>query len=308
MKDHSPVAVISRSFSRHPILRAELLEACDNVVFNDSGLLLKGDELVVFLQGKVKVIMGLETFDDSLFSRLPNLKVISKFGVGLDMLDLESMKRRGIRLAYVPGINRRAVSELALGLIFSLLRQVVPLCLEVRHQQWRQSQGGQLTRRTVGIIGGGHIGKDLILLLAPFGCRIFCYDPVVDETFMVEHGVKMRTLEDLLRESDVVSLHVPLNNSTRGMLTRERLAFLKKGALLVNVSRGGLVDEVAVRDLLANGHLGGAAFDVFAEEPPRDAGLLSLPNFIATPHIAGTTVESVLEMGRAAIAGLRDER
>jgi phosphoglycerate dehydrogenase-like enzyme len=205
------------------------------------------------------------------------------------------------------GVNRRAVSELALGLIFSLLRRVVPLCAEVRQGQWRQSQGGELSGRTVGIIGGGHIGKDLIFLLAPFRCRILCHDPAVDKTFMAEHGVKMAGLEELLRESDVVSLHVPLNDLTRGMLNRERLASMKKGALLVNVSRGGVVDEAAVRDLLANEHLGGAAFDVFAEEPPRDAGLLALPNFIATPHIAGTTVESVLEMGRAAIAGLRDE-
>lgn len=306
MKDPSPVAITSRSFSRHTVLRSELLEACSNVVFNDSGGLLKGNELVEFLQGKVKVVMALETFDEALFSRLPDLKVVSKFGVGLDMLDLNAMKRRGIRLAYVPGVNRRAVSELALGLIFSLLRRVVPLCTEVRQGHWRQSQGGQLTGRTVGIIGGGHIGKDLIHLLAPFGCRIFCHDPVADETFMAGHGVKIGKLEDVLRVSDVVSLHVPLNDSTRGMLTRDRLASMKKGALLVNVSRGGIVDEIAVRDLLANDHLGGAAFDVFAAEPPRDAGLLSLPNFIATPHIAGTTVESVLEMGRAAIAGLSD--
>lgn len=304
MKDPTPVAVTSRSFSRHPVLRAELQARYANVTFNDEGKSLAGDELVSFLRGHVKAIMSLEFVDESILSRLPELRVVSKFGVGLDTFDLEAMQRREVLLAWTGGINKRSVSELVIALAIALLRHVIAANHEVRSGVWRQRMGGCLSGRTIGVIGCGHIGADLIYLLKPFGCKVLCHDIIVPRDFCEEADVKVVGLEDLLRNADVVTLHVPLNESTRNLLNAERLALMKPTAILINVARGQLVDEHALKAMLMSGKLAGAAFDVFATEPPDDAELLCLPNFLATPHIGGSTEEAILAMGRAAIAGL----
>lgn len=308
MKDSTPVAVTSRSFSRHPVLRAELLERYDRVTFNDDGRTLGGDELVRFLEGHPKAITALERIDEELLSRLPELKVIGKVGVGLDMLDLEAMDRRGVLLGWEGGTNKRSVSELALALILALLRHVVPANAELRSGVWKQRKGRALSGRTVGVVGLGHVGKDLVTLLAPFGCRLLGYDVRVDEGFCRGHGVAAVELGRLLEESDIVSLHLPLNAATRGLIDAGRLARMKPDALLISTARGGLVDEGAVKEALKSGRLGAAAFDVFAEEPPRDPELLALPNFLGTPHVGGSTEEAILAMGRAAIRGLDQAR
>lgn len=308
MKDPTPVAVTSRSFSRHPTLRRELLERYSNVAFNDAGLSLASQGLVAFLKGRVKAITALEVIDEAVLAQLPELKLLSKFGVGLDMIDQEALKRRGVKLAHAPGVNRRSVSELVVALAIALLRRVVPASREVPGGIWKQVPGRCLSGKTVGIVGCGQIGRDLVLLLKPFGCRVLAYDLFHDAAFNAEHGVTPLPLEELLAQSDVVTLHLSLNESTRGLLNAERLARMKKDAVLVNVSRGGLVDETAVKTLLKENRLAGAAFDVFAEEPPRDGELLALPTFIATPHIGGSTEEAILAMGRAAIAGLEADK
>jgi phosphoglycerate dehydrogenase-like enzyme len=300
MKNDAPIAVTSRSFSRHPTLRAELLERYENVTFNDEGTSLAGDELITFLRGKVKAITALEQIGDAILSQLPELEVISKVGVGIDMLDLEALKRHGVRLAWTPGTNSRSVSELALAFMLVLLRGVVEANADVRSGLWRQRKGSTLTGKAVGVVGFGNVGRDIASLLRVFECRLLVYD-LRD---VAEPGVEQVALEELLRTADVVTLHLGLNEQTRGLLSRGRLELLRPSSFLVNTSRGGLVDEVALKELLREGRIAGAAFDVFAVEPPGDAELLGLPNFLATPHIGGSTEESILAMGRAAIAGL----
>lgn len=302
MKSSVPVAVTSRSFSRHPVLRAELCERYENVRFNAEGKSLSGDELVDFLRGAVKAITALERIDDSVLAGLPELQVISKVGVGLDMIDLDALKRRGVRLAWTPGTNSRSVAELALALMLALLRELVEANADVRAGRWRQRRGATLSGKTVGIVGFGHVGADLATLLRPFGCRILA----TDVRRIDAEEVEQVELEELLGTADIVSLHLELNDETRGLLSRERLELMKSDAYVVNTSRGGLVDEDALHELLTAGRLAGAAFDVFAVEPPGKAKLLALPNFLATPHIGGSTEEAILAMGRAAIAGLDD--
>jgi D-3-phosphoglycerate dehydrogenase len=201
-------------------------------------------------------------------------------------------------------VNRRSVAELTIAFAISMLRHVPAASREVLGGTWKQHVGAQLSGRTVGIVGCGFVGKDLVQLLQPFGCRILVHDIRRYPEFYATHGIHERTLEALLGESDVVTLHVPLDESTRGMLTRERLELMKAGAVLINAARGGLVDETALREALASGRLGAAAFDVFAQEPPTDRELLALPNFLATPHIGGSAEEAILAMGRVAIDGL----
>ncbi|MDE2510373.1 MAG: phosphoglycerate dehydrogenase [Elusimicrobia bacterium] len=298
------VAVCSRSFSKHPVLRAELLALYPTVTFNDAGASLKGDALVEFLTGHEKAIVALETVDDAVLARLPELRVISKYGVGLDTLDLAALRARGKRLGWTGGVNRRSVSELVISFMIAMLRRVPAANREVLSGTWRQHVGGNLTGRTVGIVGCGHIGQDLAPLLRAFGCRVLVHDVRSFPEFYAKHGLEPVDLETLLVRSDVVTLHVPLDETTRGMLDARRLALLKPSAVLVNAARGGLVDEMALKRMLMENRLAGAAFDVFASEPPRDLELLGLPNFLATPHIGGSSEEAVLAMGRAAIRGL----
>jgi phosphoglycerate dehydrogenase-like enzyme len=298
------VAVCSRSFSKNPALRAELLARYQKVTFNDAGRQLSGDALVEFLSGHDKAIVALEIIDESILARLPKLKVISKYGVGLDAVDVAAIRAHGKLLGWTGGVNRRSVSELVISFAIAMLRHVPAAHREVLEGTWRQHVGGNLTGRTVGIIGCGHIGKDLVHMLKPFACPILVHDIRQYSDFYAEHGIQSVSLEDLLARSDVVTLHVPLDDSTRNMLDSNRLALLKPAAVLINAARGGLVDEEALKRMLMDGRLLGAAFDVFAAEPPQDKELISLRNFLVTPHIGGSAHEAILAMGRAAIDGL----
>jgi phosphoglycerate dehydrogenase-like enzyme len=298
------VAVCSRSFSRNPTLRAELLARYPQTTFNDAGLQLAGDGLVEFLRGHEKAITALEVIDAYVLSRLPELKVIGKYGVGLDMIDLIAMRDFGKRLGWSGGVNRRSVSELVIAFAIAMLRHVPAAHREVLCGTWRQSVGSYLTGKTVGIIGCGHVGKDLVPLLKAFDCPLLVNDILQYPEFYKANSIEAVGLEALLRRSDVVTLHVPLNATTRGLLDADRLGMLKRTAVLINTARGELVDEAAVKHMLLDGRLAAAAFDVFAVEPPEDQELLALPNFLATPHIGGSAHEAVLAMGRAAIRGL----
>lgn len=304
MNHTQKVAVCSRSFSRNVALRAELLSKYEHVTFNETGRQLEGDDLVEFLSGHDKAITALERMDDYVLSRLPELKAIGKYGVGLDMIDMASMRKHGKRLGWTGGVNRRSVSELIIAFAITMLRHVHTANREILSGTWRQHVGGELSGRIVGIIGCGHVGKDLVQMLKPFGCPILVHDILDYPEFYKAHSVKSVSLETLLAQSDVVTLHVPLDESTRGMLTAQMLELMKPTAVLLNAARGGLVDEVALKRMLQDKKLLAAAFDVFAVEPPVDNELLALPNFLATPHIGGSAQEAILAMGRAAIDGL----
>jgi D-3-phosphoglycerate dehydrogenase len=298
------VAVCSRSFSRNPILRDELLSRYANVTFNDAGGSLAGDELVAFLLGHDKAITALEIIDDTILAQLPQLKVIGKYGVGLDMIDMAAMHRHGKRLGWTGGVNRRSVSEMVIAFSVAMLRHFPAAQREVLGGTWRQHVGGLLSGRTVGIIGCGFIGKDLVELLQPWGCTLLAHDILDFPDFYTRFNVEPVGLDELLQRSDVVTLHIPLNDTTRNLLSADRLDRMKPSAVLINAARGGLVDEGKLKTVLLEKRLAAAAFDVFAVEPPQDAELLNLPNFFVTPHVGGSAEEAILAMGRAAIDGL----
>lgn len=293
--NHCRVAVTSRSFSKNSILREALSNCYEHVTFNDSGKTLESDSLIRFLHNHEMAIIGLERITKAVLEQLPQLKVISRFGVGLDTLDLEAIKHHGIRLTYTAGANKRAVAELVIAFAINMLRTLPMANQALLNGQWQQHKGRQLSAKTVGIIGFGAIGQDLAALLKPFGCKILAYDIVVKQPL---------TLETLLQEADIVTVHLPLNDSTRNLLSAETLSCMKSNAILINTSRGGIIDENAVKCMLKQNLLAGAAFDVFTTEPPQDQELLSLPNFFATPHLGGSTEEAILAMGFAAIDGL----
>ena len=304
MNRNMRVAVCSRSFSKNKILRSELLKKYKHVTFNDKGVKLEEGILIKFLSGHGKAIVALERLDDFVLSQLPDLKVVGKYGVGLDMIDMDAMKRYGKQLGWIGGVNRRSVSELVISFAISLLRHVPAAHCEVLSGTWRQHVGSSLSGKTVGIIGCGFIGKDLVKMLKPFGCTILAND-IIDQTdFYKKHQVLGVTLEEILMKSDVLTLHLPLDNSTRNLLTAERMSLMKHNAILINTARGGLVDERALKEMLKNGKIAAAAFDVFEIEPPEDFELIKLDNFLVTPHIGGSSKEAILAMGMAAIESL----
>ena len=303
------VAVASRSFSTNPILRAELLQRYEHVTFNDDGRRLVGPDLVAFLSGHEKAITALETIDRSVIAELRDLKVLSKYGVGIDMVDTAALQAAGIGFGWTKGVNRRSVSELVLSAAISLLHLVPAAVAEVQTGKWRQLNGNQLTEKTVGIVGCGHVGKDLIGLLRPFDCRILINDVIDMHDYGAEAGCEQVDLGTLMRLSDVVTVHTPLDDSTRGLIGATELALMQPHAVLINMARGGIVDEAALLAGLNAGQLAAAALDVLEIEPPQTetaAALIGHPRVVVTPHIGGSAKEAVLAMGRAAIAGLDD--
>lgn len=303
--DPAAVAVASRSFSRNPILRQELLDRYPRSRFNDEGpAVLSSDALVQFLRGHSKAITGLEVLDEAVFRAVPELRLVSKYGVGLDMIDLDAARRHGVSVRWTPGVNRQAVAELAICFMIALCRSVVPLASDLAAGGWRHSGGRQISSSTVGIVGCGHVGQQVARITRAFGATVVAHDIRAYDDFYRDSGVTPVTLDVLLQRSDIVTLHVPLDASTRGLIGARALDLMKPDAFLVNTARGGIVDEQALKRALVKHRLGGAAFDVFAVEPPVDRELLRLPTFIGTPHVGGGTREAVLAMGRAAIDGV----
>jgi D-3-phosphoglycerate dehydrogenase len=302
------IAVAARSFARNPALRRELTAQYSLVTFADAAQRLEGDDLVALLRGHDRAIVGLERVDDAILARVPELTIISKYGVGLDGLDIEAIARRGIRLGWTGGVNRRSVAELTLSFAIALLHRVPETSLALRAGEWQKLVGRQLTGRTVGIVGCGFVGQDLVKLLEPFHCRVLAHDIRDYPDFYRTHGVTPVPLDRLLHESEVMTLHVPLDRTTRGMIGREQLARMQPSAVIINAARGGLIDEEALADALEEGRLSGAAADVYSVEPDAHPRLLSLPTFLGTPHIGGSTEEAQLAMGRAAIEGLERNR
>jgi D-3-phosphoglycerate dehydrogenase len=300
------VAVASRSFSRDERLREELRARYPDAIFNHTGRTLKGDELIAFVRGHAMAITGLERVDDPLLTAVPELRLVSKYGVGLDMIDLDAARRHGVAIRWTPGVNRDAVAELAVAMMIMLGRRMLPLARDTESGVWQQPVGRQLSSATVGIIGCGHVGKRVAEICRAFGTTVIAHDIVRYEEFYRSHDIRAVSLSELLLIADIVTVHVPLDASTRGMIGARELGLMKTSAFLLNTARGGIVDEMALKEALVHERLAGAGLDVYATEPPPDRELLALRNVVPMPHIGASTEESVLAMGRAAIEGLSD--
>ena len=302
------VAITSRSFSKNKTLRSIVLDQYPDAKFNDDGLSLSGDSLINFLQDCDMAITALEVIDEYIISSLPNLKVIGKYGVGLDMIDLRALNKYGVKIGWRGGVNKRSVSELVISSAIALLHRSVFANNEVRNNLWYQVKGRQLSNCTVGIIGCGNIGKDLVELLKPFNCKILSHDIINYKDFYQENNIEPVSLDNLLKESDVVTLHLPLNKTTYNLIDSQKLKLMKSSAILINFARGGLVDEITLKDLLLENKIAGAALDVFEIEPPVDYDFALIDNVLITPHIGGSSNEAILAMGMAAIEGLKNAR
>jgi (S)-sulfolactate dehydrogenase len=236
--------------------------------------------------------------DADLLGRGPRLRVVGRLGVGLDNIDLATCAGRGIEVIPATGANALAVAEYVVCTVMLLLRGAYASTPAVAAGKWPRAalgEGRETAGKTLGVVGFGGIGRLAAKLAQGLGMKVIATDPAIaaGERVWRESGVAYRGLDDLLAEADAVTLHVPLTPETRHLVTAGRLARMKRGAVLVNTARGGIVDEAALAESLASGHLGGAALDVFEAEPlPAGSPLASVPNLVLTPHIAGVTRES----------------
>lgn len=300
------IAVTSRSFSANKDLTSSLLEKYSDVKLNTEGLSLAGEELYEYLKDADAAIIALEKVDKNILDRLPNLKIISKYGVGLDNLDLAAMKEKGIKLGWASGANKRSVAELTLCFAIGMIRDVFSSYEFVKNGGWKQFLGNQLTDKTYGIVGLGNVGQDLVKLLKPFNCRIIACDILDRSDFCKEHNVEQVDMKTVFSQSDVVSIHVPCQSDTINLINKDSFALMKQTAILINTARGRIVNEDDLYSVLIEKKIAGAAFDVLAEEPPKNNPLISLENFYITPHIGGSAKEAVLAMGMGAINGLEN--
>ena len=261
-------------------------------------------ELKGLLNGAVGAIVSTDPFDADVLAGAPDLRVIARVGVGTDSIDLAAATRRGVVVTITPGANETTVAEHTIALMLALVRRICEQDGAIRRGEWNRTGPhlpGSLHGRTVGLVGYGRIGRLVAQRLRGFDVRILATDPMVRTA---GPGVELVDLTALLAESDVVSLHAPLEPATAGLIGREEIRAMRSGAMLVNTARGGMVDEPALLDALRSGHLGGAALDVFADEPPAGNELLGLPNLVATAHVGGLSERSVDEMTRRATASV----
>ena len=298
------ILVTATSYGQHDAgLRSELEAAVGRVTYNETGRPLSSSQLAALLPGVDGFIAGLDAIDAAALAAADGLRVVARYGVGVDNVDLAAAAARGIVVTNTPGANARSVAELTVALLLLLARPVLRAAAETRAGGWPRLPGLSLAGKTVGLVGFGAIGRQTARLLAGFDCRLLAYDPLLNEATAAALGVRPAGLDELLAASDFVSLHAPVTPATRGMVDVAFLARMKPGAALVNTARGELVDEAALLGALTSGRLRGAALDAFAAEPPGgDNPLLALPNVIATPHMGAHTDGATTAMGRMALA------
>ncbi len=275
---------------------------------------LKGEELTAAVADADAVLVRSATrITRESLSRATRLKVIGRAGVGVDTIDVDAATERGVAVMNAPAGNTISAAELAFALLLSLIRKVPAADRSMREGKWDRASfnGTELYRKTLGLVGAGRIGAEVARRARAFGMRVLAYDPYLSAEAARGMGVELTALENLLKESDAISLHVPLTDSTRGILGDAQLAMLKPGAVLVNAARGGLIDEAALIRRLGEGKIAGAALDVFDQEPlPADHPYRKLNNVVLTPHLGASTEEAqlnvALEIAESVRAALLD--
>lgn len=298
------VAVTSSTFAEADPTPLRLLErARVRVVRNPHGRTLTEEETLELLRDVDGVVAGTEPLTERVLTGSPKLKVISRIGVGTDNIDYAVAARRGISVFNTPEAVTDAVAELVLCGILCVLRNVHWMDRELREGRWTRKMGGLLRGKTVAVVGLGRIGRRVSDLLRPFEVDLLGYDLFPDTRWARENGVRLAPLETILRTSDVITLHTSKVPDVGPALGREEIAKMKRGAIIVDTARGGLVDELALIEALEQGRLGGAYFDVFAEEP-YDGPLRSVPNVLLTPHAGSYAREARIRMETEAVENL----
>jgi D-3-phosphoglycerate dehydrogenase / 2-oxoglutarate reductase len=265
-----------------------------------SGKRITTAELIAAAPDATVVVAGVEPYDRDTLARLPHLRCISRCGVGVDAIDLEAARERGVAVVNTPDAPVAAVAELALTMMLALSRNLPRQAIAARARQWTRLEAHLLGGRRVGIIGLGRIGRRVATLVQTFGSEVWAVDPAPDGAWCAAHSVRAVPLEELLAGCDIVSIHAARSTAAPLTLGAAEMNHMRPGAILINLGRGDMVDELALHAALVSGRLSGAGLDVYAEEPYRGP-LCELPNVVLTPHSATLTVETRAEMERGCV-------
>ncbi|MGY1711062.1 phosphoglycerate dehydrogenase [Geodermatophilus sp. SYSU D00758] len=253
------------------------------------------------------MIRSATRIDAEALAAAPNLKVVARAGIGLDNVDVTAATERGVMVVNAPTSNIVSAAEHAVALLLAAARQIPAADASLRQGVWKRSafMGVEVTDKVVGVVGLGRIGQLVAQRLAAFGVTLIAYDPYIQPGRAAQLGVRMVSLEELLRESDFISIHLPKTPETLGLIGAAELATTKRGVIIVNAARGGLVDEAALADALRSGQVGAAGLDVYATEPCTDSPLFGLPNTVVTPHLGASTTEAQDKAGTAVAHSVR---
>ncbi|WP_152058015.1 phosphoglycerate dehydrogenase [Aliarcobacter butzleri] len=298
------IVVTSPSFSSNKILQNEIYKYFPNTILNLDGKRFDKRNLIDYIKDSDAIIVGLEPIDKEVLEQCPNLKIVSKYGVGLNNIDLEACKKRDITIGWTGGVNKLSVAEMTLGYMLMLCRNLFITSNELKNGIWNKSGGFQLSGKRVGIIGVGHIGKEVIRLLKPFNCEILVNDIINQEEYYKENNLKEVSKEEIFKTCDIVTIHTPFDSTTDNLINKKVFETMKNSSFIINSARGGIINEDDLKYALQNNLIAGAAIDAYVEEPPTDKELLSLANLICTPHIGGNAQEAVEAMGLSAIKHL----
>lgn len=282
----------------------ELRAFAGTLVFNPHRRPLSEEELIPLLDGCDGCIAGLDPFSRRVIESVTNVKVISRYGAGVDNVDLIAAREKGITVRNTPGVNAQAVADLAFGLMLCLARRLPFMDRKTREGGWDRSIGIELYQKTIGILGLGAVGKAVAQRAAGFSMKVFACDPMLNREYAAARGIIPADFTTLIAKSDFLTLHLPLKTETRNVISADVMRNLKKGAIIINTARGGLLDEAAAYRLLQTGHLGGLGLDVYEHEPPHDSPLFTLDNVICTPHSAARTVEATAAMAAQSVRNL----
>ena len=301
------VLITPRSFVQSGQKALQLLEEAGyDLILNGSGRTFTEEEMIGQCSGVDALIVGIDPVTKNVIDHAACLKAISKYGAGLDNIDIGAANARGIRIDKAAGTNATSVAELAVGLFFSLARWIPLIASKNKAGGWERKRGIELKGKTVGIIGMGNIGREVARMCFGLGMIVVAYDPYIlaEDQALKDYSIRLEELPVIFQQADFISMHLPLTDETRNMVNRETLAMMKKTAFLVNTSRGELIDEQALCDALETGEIAGAASDVFSKEPPGDNPILSLDNFILTSHIGAFTLEANEKMAMVSAQNL----
>ena len=297
------VLITATSFSeitREPEER--LLAAGYEVAHNPFGRPMTAAELAPLLKGVDGIAAGVDDFSAPAFVQADRLKVVARHGAGIDQVDLPECTRKGIVVTNLPGANAEAVADMAMALMLAVARHVPKGDRTTKAGQWVNTYGVDLYHATVGLLGLGRIGKGVARRCRGFDARVLAYDPCFDQEFAAKHSVERAdSLEQVLRESDFVSVHMPSNEQTRKIINADKIALMKPTAILVNTARGAIIDEDALADALDAGRIFGAGLDVYATEPPTNSRLLKCERAVTMPHVSSNTPGALLAMGNGVV-------
>jgi len=292
----------SNSFFNSPGARARLESLGHSVVYHNGEQPLTAAELKPLVAGYDVIIAGLEPYSDEILqAALPTLRLVARVGAGYDNIDVAAASRLGLPVTYTPGANAQSVAEHTFGLLLALARNIPAMDRNVREGRWKKAVGCELFQKTLGIVGAGSIGLEVAKRAKAFGMNLIAHDKFPRPEAVAELGIKYLPLDELLRRSDVVSLHCNARPGEPPLINAAALAQMKPTALLVNTARGALVDELALCEALTAGKLAGAALDVYTSEPPSTPDLLALHNVVLTPHTGASVQEAIERMSNMAI-------